>query len=274
MALVDHHQGVVFLSQGADRVERRGVAVHREYAVGADDAEALRLGLLETLLQFAHVGVGVAVAHGLRQAHAVDDRGVVERIGDDRVLGAEKRFENAAVGVEAGGVENRILRAEIVGDSLFQFFVDILASADETYGRHAVAAAVHGAFGRFDQPWIVRQPEIIVGAEVQYLTACHLDVGALGRSDDPLPFVKSSSLDRFEFLPQMIFDFSVHGLYFVGFPLSALSIRYKYSDFFPDSSSRNAFFLRLSAKIPRMNFFGRSSLSGGESGIRMGTSIL
>ena len=75
--LVDHDEGVVFLSEVADFVHRSHVAVHREYAVGTDDAEALGLSLLQTLLELSHVGVGIAVALGLAQAHTVDDRGVV-----------------------------------------------------------------------------------------------------------------------------------------------------------------------------------------------------
>ena len=49
------------------------------------------------VLEVGHVVVGVAVSAWLRQAHAVDDRGVVERVADDRVLLAQQRLEQAAV---------------------------------------------------------------------------------------------------------------------------------------------------------------------------------
>ena len=39
-------------------------------------------------------------------------RGVVQRVADDRVLLAEEGLEEAAVGVEAGGVEDGVLGAE------------------------------------------------------------------------------------------------------------------------------------------------------------------
>ena len=67
VALVDHHQGIVFLGQGTDFVHGGYVAVHREHAVGHDDAEALGLGLLQAVLELFHVGVGIAVAFGLAQ---------------------------------------------------------------------------------------------------------------------------------------------------------------------------------------------------------------
>ena len=166
--------------------------------------------LPETLLQFAHVGIGVAVAHGLAQTHAVDDRGVVERIGDDGVLLRQERFEDTAVGGEAGGVEDRVLGAEIVGNGLFELLVDILTAADEAHGRHAETAFVHGALGGVDEPPVVRQAEVIVGTEIQNLPTCNLDLGPLGRTDDPFPFVKPCGLDFGEFMLQVLFDFSVH----------------------------------------------------------------
>jgi hypothetical protein len=45
--------------------------------------------------------VGVPVPLGPAQADPVDDRGVVERVGDDGVVLAEERLEEAAVRVEA-----------------------------------------------------------------------------------------------------------------------------------------------------------------------------
>ena len=66
----------------------------------------------ERLLELAHVAVRVAVAVGLAEADAVDDRRVVERVADDGVLLAEQRLEEAAVGVEARRVEDGVLGAE------------------------------------------------------------------------------------------------------------------------------------------------------------------
>ena len=73
MALIDHDEGVILLCEVADLVHRGYIAVHGEHTVGADDAETLSLGLLEALLQLLHVGIGVAVALGLAETHAIDD---------------------------------------------------------------------------------------------------------------------------------------------------------------------------------------------------------
>ena len=50
----------------------------------------------------------------------VDDRGVVERIADDGIFGREQRFENTAVGIEASGIEDGIVRFEEARDGCFE----------------------------------------------------------------------------------------------------------------------------------------------------------
>jgi hypothetical protein len=74
---------------------------------------ALGAGGLQLRLQIVHVGIGVAIAPRLAQADAVDDRGVVQRVGDHRVLGAQKRLEQPAIGIETGSEEDRVILAEV-----------------------------------------------------------------------------------------------------------------------------------------------------------------
>ncbi len=133
VALVHHHQGVIFLCQVANLVHRSHIAVHREHAVGDDDAEALLLSRLELFLQVRHVGIGIAIALCLAQAHAVDDAGVVQGIADDGILVGEQRLEHTAVGIEAGGIKNGVVGMEKLADSLLQLLVDVLRAADEAH---------------------------------------------------------------------------------------------------------------------------------------------
>src|SRR5256885_1538985 len=102
MGVIDHGQRVVSLGQLADLRQWRQVTVHREDAVGDDDPKARVRALLQLLLELLHVAVGVAVAARLAQPDAIDDAGVIERVGDDRVPLVEQRLEDSAVGVEAG----------------------------------------------------------------------------------------------------------------------------------------------------------------------------
>ena len=85
--IVDHHQGVVAIGQLANRRQVGDRPVHREHAVGGDQAEAGPAGLLEPGLQVGHVVVAIAKPLGLAEPHAVDDRGVVQLVGNHRVLG-------------------------------------------------------------------------------------------------------------------------------------------------------------------------------------------
>lgn len=72
------------------------------------DAGAGGVRLLQLGFQVRHVVVGVAEALGLAEAHPVDDGGMVQGIGNNGVVRGQQPFEQAAVGVKAGGEENRV----------------------------------------------------------------------------------------------------------------------------------------------------------------------
>ncbi len=166
--IVDHHQRIEARGDVADRVEARDDAVHREHAVGGDqlEARAVGIGLAQLALEILEVVVGVAVAPRLAEADAVDDRGVVQRVGDHRVLLAEDGLEQAAVGVEARGIQDRVLGAEEGAQPLLQLAVQRLRAADEAHRGHAEAEAFQPLARGGDQRGMVREPEVVVGAEV------------------------------------------------------------------------------------------------------------
>lgn len=208
MRVVDHDHGPVAVGEVADLGERRDVSVHGEDAVGDDEAAPRPGGFLELLLQVGHVAVGVAVALRLGQADAVDDRGVVEGVGDHRVLRAEQGLEDSAVGVEAGGVEDRVLLAEEGREPLLQLLVDLLGAADEAHGRQAVAPAVQGLVCRGDDLGVVGEPQVVVGAEVEDLTGAPTggdgDGGGLRGADDPLGLLEPGVADLVEGRAQVV----------------------------------------------------------------------
>ena len=210
MAFVYHHESVVFLGQIAYLIYRRHIAVHGEYSVGDDDAEALLLCLLQASLQVLHVGVGIAVALCLAQPHAVDDRGVVQSVADDSILVGEQRFEHAAVGIEAGSIEDGVLGLEIVGDGSLELLVDVLRTADEAHRRHSEAATVHHALGTLDKTRIVRQSQIVVGAEIEHFFSCNIDSCPLRALNQALLFVEACLTNLSKCLREMFFHFSVH----------------------------------------------------------------
>ena len=80
--------------------ERREVAVHREHGVGDDDRLAAA-GTAQPARERVEVGVRVDDRLRAREAAAVDDRGVVERVGEDHLAAAGQRGDHAGVGEEA-----------------------------------------------------------------------------------------------------------------------------------------------------------------------------
>ena len=226
VTLVNHHQGVIFLCQVTNLIDWCHVAVHREHAISHDDAEPLRLCLLQAFLKFLHVGIGIAVALGLAQPHTIDDGGMVQGVADNGVFLCEQRFKHAAVGVEAGSIQNGVLCFEIVADGSFKFLVDVLRTADETHRRHTEATAIHHAFRGLDEPWVVAQSQVVVGTEVQHFLGCgratttlgsvtyYRDSSTLWATDESLFLVEPCLTNLAKSLCEMFLHFSVHSFSF------------------------------------------------------------
>src|SRR5207249_6766976 len=116
----------------------------------------------------------------------------------------EQRLEEAAVGVEAGGVENRVLGPEEPGEPRLQLLVHVLRPADEAHRRHAVAVAIERLSSRLDDRRVRGEPEVIVRAKVQDLAATlHADERALRTLDDALAFEEALAVQTLGLLVQL-----------------------------------------------------------------------
>ena len=60
--------------------------------------------------------------------------------------------------------------------------------------------------------WVVREAEVVVGAEIQHFLASHLDGSLLRSFDEAFVLVKTSLLDVFQFLLEMFLKFTVHSI--------------------------------------------------------------
>jgi hypothetical protein len=162
-------------------------------------------------LELVHVAVRVAEAPGLAQPDAVDDRRVIELVGDDRVLLVEQRLEEAAVGVEAGAEEDRVVGAEKRGQTLFELAVERLRPADEAHRRHPVAPAFEGLVCGLDHRRMAREAEVVVGAQVEELPSVDADVRALRRAHHVLGLVEPGLAHFCKPAHQVVAQCSVHG---------------------------------------------------------------
>jgi len=180
-------------------------------AVGRDQPVSRPGRLREARLELVHVAVRVTESLGLAQPDAVDDRRVVELVRDDRVLVVEQRLEEAAVGVEAGAEENRVVGAEKRREPLFELAVERLRSADEAHRRHPVAPAVEGLVRGLDHRRMARKAEVVVGAQVQELASIDADVRALRRAHHMLGLVEPGLAHFCKAARQVVAQCSVHG---------------------------------------------------------------
>jgi hypothetical protein len=204
VAVVDEDHRVVLLGERDHLVQLDEVAVHREDAVGHDQAMPLVLVLLELLLQVLHVHVLEGVVMRRAQADAVDERRMDQAIRDHHVVLAEDGLEDAGVRIHAGGEEQRVLGAEELRDLVLQLAMDVLRAADEAHRAHAEAALFEPLVRRRDHVRMRGEAEIVVGAEVQDLLLLgtfgefDFDLRALRRADEALLLVEALRLDLFD----------------------------------------------------------------------------
>ncbi len=87
VGIVDHGDEPVALGNLVELVERRHVAVHAEHAV-SDEHAAPETGqvLFDHALGIGSITVLIDQYLGAGQAASVDDRGVIEPVGEDHIL--------------------------------------------------------------------------------------------------------------------------------------------------------------------------------------------
>ena len=159
MGVIYHHQRIELVGEIADAAQVGDHPVHREDAVGGDKnmARAFLPRLNQTGAQRLHIVIGVAIALRLAEPYAVDNRSVIERVGNNRVFRVEQRFKQAAVGIEAGGIENGILHAEKRRQLFLQLLMRVLRAADKAHRCHAETVRFHALFRRLNQRRMVCQ---------------------------------------------------------------------------------------------------------------------
>ena len=96
---------------------------------------------------------------------------MVEFVRDDGIFWTEQCFEQTAIGVETGTVENRVFGSQKLRYRPFQLLMNTLCAADKAHTGHAISPAIQSFMGRFDDLRMFCQAEIIVGAHVEDFTS-------------------------------------------------------------------------------------------------------
>ena len=98
--------GIVAIAQIEHHRQRRDVAVHAEYAVG-DDQPRARPRIRQRSFEKLEIHVRIPHHPGARQAHAVDEGRVIQRVGKNRIFRAGERGNRADVCLVAAGKKQR-----------------------------------------------------------------------------------------------------------------------------------------------------------------------
>ena len=122
-------------------------------------------------LEVLDVAVAVDDDLGARQPAAVDDRGVVELVGEDRVAAAGERADHAEVGEVARAEQHARLAALERRQALLQAPVDRHRARHQPRGARADAPAHRRLGRRLAHARVVGQAEVVVRAQQQHRPA-------------------------------------------------------------------------------------------------------
>src|SRR4029453_2594894 len=100
----------------------------------------------------------------LAQAYAVDDAGMIQLVIDDGVVRTDQRLEDAAVRVEAGAVQDRIVSPEKLRDAALELLVNLGGATDETHRSHPEPPTIKSLLGGGDHPWMITHAGVVIGA--------------------------------------------------------------------------------------------------------------
>ena len=147
--------------------QRADVAVHGKDAVGD---QQLLAGLVfdagQLLFRLGDVLVLEDQNLGARQARAVDDRGMVQLVGDDEVFFAQHRRHRAGIGRESGLEDHAGFDILEARDFFFQLHVDLHGAGNGAHRARSDAVLARGFERGLAQLGMRGQAEIIVRGQV------------------------------------------------------------------------------------------------------------
>ncbi|MNT26503.1 hypothetical protein D3C72_1620790 [compost metagenome] len=170
VGVIDNDPGVMALGQFQQLAQRRDIAVHAEHAVGHDQLALAGAGRQQRF-QRGGVAMRVALHVGAREPRPIDQRGMVERLAEQRGARGAQRGQHRHVGHVAGAeiqrARMRDMRGEPARQFRFQLGVRQRMPADQVRGTAARTIALRAFHQRGDHVGVVGQPHVVVAAEGQ-----------------------------------------------------------------------------------------------------------
>jgi hypothetical protein len=149
---------------------------------------------------------------GAREPRPVDDRGVVERVGEDRGRAVAERVEQGGVGVPARGVGQRRLGAEEAREVALQLHLGSELAAYEAHRRGSGAVFGQRLDAGVDDSRVVGEAEVVVGAQAEDLAApFDLHQRPLGRVEHRDRLQRPRGLHPLQLVPELCLE-TAHAL--------------------------------------------------------------
>ena len=125
---------------------------------------------------------------------------MIQLIRNHSILFTQQRFEQSPVGIEAGTVQNCVVRLQKAADFLLQSPVNGLRSADETHGRHAISPPIQSRVGGLQNGRMIGKTEVVVRTQIDHFTAVRkTNVCVLRRINGPFRLEQPLAANRFQF---------------------------------------------------------------------------
>ncbi len=193
MGIVDHQPGALPRGQFGQLAERRHIPVHAEQAVRGDHRAVRTIGQDERGVG----GVRVPVAQQARtgQARAVDQRGMIQPVLQNRLTAPGEGAEHTEIGHVAGREQQRPLPPGKGREFRFELLVRCAVPGDQVCRAAPRAKLRAHRLQRRDDLRMPRQPQVIVAAEHAQRLPVHEHASAIaGRrialDDAPLPALR------------------------------------------------------------------------------------
>src|SRR5208283_1975230 len=189
MRVVHHHDRAISFCEIAQPRQRANITIHRKNAVG-DQQLAAWLALNAGELLFGMRNIFVAEDKNLRprQPAAVNDRSVVQLVGDDEVFLTKNGGNGARVGRESGLEDDAGFDVLEARNLLFEVHVDAHGAGNRSHRARSDAEFACSLKRRLAQLGMRRQPKVIVRSKID-------DLLAVKRADRSLLILQHAQLE-------------------------------------------------------------------------------
>ena len=172
MSVIDHHDGAVFFGSVAQRRQWADIAIHGKDAIGDEE---LSPGKVFDAVQLLFGVSGVFVAEyqnlGARETATINDRGVVELVGNNEIVFPQQRRNGSCVGGEARLKDDAGFDVLEASDFFFQLHVNLHRACDGAHGSGANTVFARGFQCGFTEFGVRGQAEVVVRSQIDHLLA-------------------------------------------------------------------------------------------------------